>query len=199
MSLTRRERGAEERRDGLLEVVDVGHERVDHDDELRARLDGDVEVRRRDDAAVDELAVLDVDGLVDHRQRGRRADRLWRSARRPSPRRRSTMRSHVSRSVAARYSSGSSSAEVVGAVGVREHRAHVLLDPRAGVEARRQRLGEAEHDVHHARPRPSGPRACGRRWRSLSGSARRCGELGGVRAQQRCRGRCRGTASGPAG
>ena len=65
-----------------------GHERVDDDHELRARLDGDVDVRRRDDAAVDQLAVLDLDGLVDHRQRGRGAHGASRSARRPSPRRR---------------------------------------------------------------------------------------------------------------
>ena len=68
----------------LGEVVDVRHERVDHDDELRARLDGDVEVGRRDDAAVDQLAVADPDGRVDHRQRGRRAHGRSRSARRPS-------------------------------------------------------------------------------------------------------------------
>jgi hypothetical protein len=49
--------------DRLREVVDVGHERVDDDDELRARLDGDVEVGGRDDAAVDELAILDLTGL----------------------------------------------------------------------------------------------------------------------------------------
>jgi hypothetical protein len=44
-------------------------------------------------------------------------------------------------------------AEVVGAIGVAEHRAHVLLDARAGVHPARQRLGEAEHDVHR-RDRP---------------------------------------------
>src|SRR3712207_8435264 len=46
-------------------------ERVDHHDEARARLDGDVEVRGRDDPAVHELAVLDAVRLVDHRQGGR--------------------------------------------------------------------------------------------------------------------------------
>src|SRR3954452_18865937 len=66
-------RAREERADALGEVVDEGHQRVDDDDELRARLDGDVEVRGRHDPAVDELAVADLDRLVDHRQRRRGA------------------------------------------------------------------------------------------------------------------------------
>ena len=53
-----------------------GHQRVDDDDELGARLDRDVEVGGGDDPAVDQLAVLDLDRLVDHRQRARGADRL---------------------------------------------------------------------------------------------------------------------------
>ena len=52
-----------------LEVVDEGHDRVDHHDELGPRLDRDVEVGGRDDPAVDQLAILDPHGRVDHRQR----------------------------------------------------------------------------------------------------------------------------------
>ena len=73
MSETRRTRVPNSVGICLREVVDERHQRVDHDDELRARLDRDVEVGGRDDAAVDQLAVLDLGGLVDHRQRGRGA------------------------------------------------------------------------------------------------------------------------------
>src|SRR2546423_5116508 len=69
-------RAREDAPDPLGEVVDIGHQRVDDHDELRARLDGQVEVRRRHDPAVDELAVADLDRLVDHRQRGRGAHGL---------------------------------------------------------------------------------------------------------------------------
>ena len=79
---------AEHGGDHLLEVVHVGHQRVDHDHELGAPLHRDVHVGGRADAAVDQLAALDLDRLVDHRQRGRRRPRRARSARRPSPRRR---------------------------------------------------------------------------------------------------------------
>ena len=67
---------AEDGRDRLLEVVDVGHQRVDDDDELGALLDRDVDVGGRADAAVDQLAPLEVDRLVDDRQAGRALDRL---------------------------------------------------------------------------------------------------------------------------
>src|SRR5205814_6091418 len=56
-----------------LEVVYAGDEGVDDHDELGSRLDGDVDVRGGDDPAVHQLAVLDLDRLVDHRQRGRGA------------------------------------------------------------------------------------------------------------------------------
>ena len=78
-----------------------GHERVDHDDELRARLDRDVEVGGRDDAAVDQLAVVDLDRRVDHRQRveARTAVEIGTSSQPSAP---NTIRSQVSRSVAVR-------------------------------------------------------------------------------------------------
>src|SRR5439155_14980935 len=60
--------GAGDRGDLLGEVVDVGDERVDHHHELRARLDGDVDVGGGDDPAVHQLAVVDLDRLVDHGQ-----------------------------------------------------------------------------------------------------------------------------------
>src|SRR6185295_197606 len=63
-------------RDRLLEVVDVGHQRVDDDDELGALLDRDVDVGGRADAAVDQLAPFQVDRLVDDRQGSRALNRL---------------------------------------------------------------------------------------------------------------------------
>ena len=130
----------------LREVVDERDERVDHDDELRARLDRDVDVGGRDHAAVDQLAVLDDRGLVDHRQRGRGAhgggDRDVVPA------------LGAEHDPLARVEVGGGEvelvlqqAEVVGAVGVGEHGADVLLDPRAGVEAGRQRVGERDREV----------------------------------------------------
>ena len=68
--------GAEDRSGSRLrEVVDEGDERVDDDDELGAVLDRDVDVGGRADAAVDHLAALHLDRLVDDRQRGRGGDR----------------------------------------------------------------------------------------------------------------------------
>ena len=52
----------------LAEVVDVRDERVYDDDELGASLDCDIEVRGRDDAAVDQVAPLDFNRAVDHWQ-----------------------------------------------------------------------------------------------------------------------------------
>ena len=49
-------------------LVDEGNDRVDHDHQVRARLDGNVEVGGGDDAAVDQLAIADLDGRVDHGQ-----------------------------------------------------------------------------------------------------------------------------------
>jgi hypothetical protein len=58
---------------GAREVVDERHDRVDHDDQLRAGLDRDVEVGRGDDPAVDQFAVLHAHRRVDHRQGAGRA------------------------------------------------------------------------------------------------------------------------------
>ena len=119
-------------------------------DELRARLDRDVDVGRRDDAAVDELAVVDLDGLVDHRQRGRGARRRARSARRPSRRRRRrSARRCRGRSPRGRARCSSARKSSVRS-GSESTVAHVALDARAGVEAGRQVLGEPERDVHRA-------------------------------------------------
>ena len=59
---------AGDRGNALAEVVDVGDDRVDDDDELRSVLDRDVDVGGRPDAPVDELAAVDPHGVVDHRQ-----------------------------------------------------------------------------------------------------------------------------------
>ena len=59
--------GAGDGWDPLAEVVRVGHQRVDDDDELRTVLDRDIDVRGRPDATVDELAAVDLDRRVDHR------------------------------------------------------------------------------------------------------------------------------------
>jgi hypothetical protein len=59
--------GAGDRRDPLPEVVRVGHQRVDDDDELGAVLHRDVDVRGGADSAVDELAAVDLNRGVDHR------------------------------------------------------------------------------------------------------------------------------------
>ena len=67
---------AEDGRDRLLEVVDVGNQRVDDDDEFGALFDRDVDVGGRADSAVDHLPALEVDRLVDDRQAGRALDRL---------------------------------------------------------------------------------------------------------------------------
>ena len=93
--------GAGDRRDPLSEVVDVRDQGVDDDDELGAVLDGDVDVRGRADAAVDELAAVDLDRLVEHGRAPEAATavEIGTSAHSPSP---STTRSVVSRSVAVR-------------------------------------------------------------------------------------------------
>ena len=63
----------------------------------------------------------------------------------------------MSRSVAARYSSHDELAEVVRAVGVREHLADVLLDPRAGVEPGGQQVGERHREVDRRQRRQRPP------------------------------------------
>ena len=123
-----------------------GHQRVDHDDELRAGLDRDVEVRRREDAAVDQLAVLDLDRLVEHRQRARGADGLGDrdvvpvlGAEHDPLAGVEIGRREIQLVV--------EQPEVVGAVRVGQDRPDVALDPLARVQPRGQRLGQADHDV----------------------------------------------------
>ena len=96
-----------------------------------------------------------------------------------------TIRSHVSRSVAARYSSFSSRAEVVGAVGVGEDAADVVLDARARVDARGQRLGQAQHDVHGRQLVELPAELAQRAGRAGAAATALGGELAEVGAQQR--------------
>ena len=130
----------------LGEVVDERHDRVDHDHQLGARLDGDVEVGRRDHAAVDQLAIADPDRRVDHRQRTRCAH--------------GSRDRHVVGAVDAEHDAlarvevgrrevelAGELAEVVGAPRLAQHVVHVALDPLARVGARGQPLGEAEQHV----------------------------------------------------
>ena len=137
---------AGERGDPLLEVVDVGDQRVDHDDELGPGLDRDVEVGGRHDAAVDQLAVLDLDRLVDHRQRAGGADRLGDRDVVPAlgPEHDPLARVEVG---GGQVELVGQQAEVVGAVRVGEDRPHVALDPLARVEPRGQRLGQPDDEV----------------------------------------------------
>ncbi len=140
---------AQQRRYLLREVVHVGHQRVHDDDELGAGLDRDVEVRGRDDAAVDQLAALDLDGLVDHRQRRRGAhgerDRDVVPA--LGAEHEALARVEVGRG---QVELGLEQPEVVGTVGIGEHRAHVVLEARAGVQAGGQRLGQGDREVDGA-------------------------------------------------
>src|SRR4051794_7862669 len=140
-------RAREDAPHALGEVVDVGDERVDDDDELRPRLHGHVEVGRRDDAPVHELAVADLHRLVDHRQRRRRAHGLRDRDVVPAA---GAEHDALARVEVGRreVELGLEQAEVVGAVGVGEHLAHVALDAGARVHTARERLGEPERDVH---------------------------------------------------
>ena len=138
--------GAGDRRDPLAEVVRVGHQRVDDDDELGAVLDRDVDVRGRADAAVDELAAVDLDRRVDHRQRAGGRDR--------------GRDRHVGPIALAEHDAlgrvevgrgqvqlALEQPEVVASIGVREHLGDVALDPAPGVDARRQAAGQAGDHV----------------------------------------------------
>ncbi len=133
--------------DHLGEVVDVRHQRVDHDDELGARLDGDVQVGGGHDPAVDELAAVDLHRVVDHRQGAGGAHGGGDGHVVPA------LGAEDDALTGVQVGGGEvelalEHPEVVGAVGVREDRAHVLLHPAAGVEALGQGLRQAEHDVH---------------------------------------------------
>src|SRR6185295_2119804 len=137
---------AEDRGHRLLEVVDEGDQRVYDDDELRAFFDGDVDVGGRADAAVDQLPPLELDRLVDDRQRGRALDGLGDR--------------HVGPGVLAEDDPLAGvevgrrqvellveDAEVVGAAAFGENLLDVVGDAGAGVEPRGQVLGEADADV----------------------------------------------------
>ena len=148
---------AEQRRDLLREVVHVRHERVDDDDELRAGLDRDVEVRGGDDPAVDELAVAAPGPARRPSAAPPRRARPRRSGCRPSPRR----RARSARTCPGRSPRGRARAEqpeVVGAARVGEHGAHVLLDARSPSRARTAARRRA--------------RCRGRRWRTSRGCGR---------------------------
>ena len=171
--------GAEQRRDLLREVVDVRDQRVDDHDQLRARLDRDVEVRGRDDAAVDQLAVLEPRGLEDHRERGGGAD--GGGDRHVVPARAPEHDPLAGVEVGGRQVQlAAELAEVVRAVGVGEHGAHVLLDARAGVQARGEQVGERDDQIDRRQrraasaPRPAARRAGGtaaaRPWPRTRGS-----------------------------
>ena len=168
----------------VLKSLTYGHERVDDDDELRAVGDGDVEVRRRDDAAVDELAVAHRDRRVDHRQRGRRAhggrdrDVVPALGAEDDP----LAGVEVGRGD---VQLGLDGAKVVAARRVaREHLVQVALDAGAGVRARGQPLGEPEHEVHRrdlAEMAGDAAQQLGRAQRQREGAAR---EAADVRPQE---------------
>ena len=146
---------ARDRRDVLLEVVDVGDERVDDDHELRPALDRDVDVGGREDAAVDELAAGDLDRLVDPGQRARGGDRLRDRDLGPL----ALAEDHALGRVEVggdQVELALEQAEVVGAVGVGEHLLDVALDPAAGVEARSAARSRARSRGRPPRPRRRG-------------------------------------------
>ena len=159
----------------------------------------DVEVRRRHQSAVDQLALADRDRRVDHRQRPRRAhgrgDRhVAILALAPN-----TTRSHVSRSVAVRYSSRAQLAEVVAAAGLAEHAAQVGLDARARVGAGGQALGEARAARPSATPaRAGGPPAAPSPARATA-AARPCARARPGSGAAGRRGRRPRTATAPGG
>src|SRR4029077_14556425 len=137
---------AEHRLDRLLEIVDVGDDRVDDDGELGPPLDGDVDVGGRADPAVDHLAAFQLDRLVDDRASGRALDRLRDR--------------HLGPLLLAeddplgRGEVGGGDVELAVqeagvdvTAGVRQHAFHVVVDPRPRVEAGGKRLGEAAPEV----------------------------------------------------
>ena len=96
-----------------------------------------------------------------------------------------TIRSQVSRSVAGMYSSGPTVRKSSLRAGVaREHLVQVLLDAGAGVRARREPLGEPEHEVHRrdlAQMAGDAAQQLRRAQRQREGAAR---EAADVRAQE---------------
>ena len=134
--------GAGDGRDALPEVVRVGHQRVDDDDELGAVLDRDIDIGGRADAAVDELAAVDLDRRVDHRQRARGGHRGRDRDVGPI-----ALAEHHSLGGIevgrGQVQLGIDQPEVVASIGVREHLGDVILEPTPGVDAGRQSAGQA--------------------------------------------------------
>ena len=167
----------------LVKSLTYGTSGIDDDDELRPGFDGDVEVRGRDDAAVDELAVSHAVGGVDHRQRGRGAD--GGADRDVVP----ALGAEHDPLAGVEVGGGQvelvlEQAEVVGAAVLRQRLAHVVLDALAGVDAGRERVTQRKNEIDG--------RERGERARDVAGDADRVqrqlqglqGELGLVQAQQ---------------
>ena len=188
---------AEDRRDPLLEVVDVGNQRVHDDDELRSALDGEVDVRRGADAAVDELASLDLDRPVDHREGSRCRDRL--GDRHVVPAARAEHDPFAGVEVGrGQVELVLEQPEVVRPVGVLQDLPDVLLDAGARVHARGQRLGQPRDDVHHRHLAPARGDASAQGPPGAAETAiARVSEVRVVRLQKRARGSPHGMASGP--
>ena len=115
---------------------------------LAPALHRDVHVRGRADAAVDQLAALHLDRLVDHRQRGGGRGRLRDRHVVPVARR----RARSARRCRGRSRSGRARSRACGSRwcgrGRRAPRAGSARCPRRRVDARRQPLGQPEDEVH---------------------------------------------------
>ena len=147
-------------------------------------LDREVDVGGRADAAVDQVAALDLDRLVDHRQGGRGGD---------GPRDR-----HVVPVGAAEHDPLAGvevgggqqqlvlqQAEVVGAVRVAQDRLQVVLDRRAVVHAGRQPLRQPHREVDHRRVAQVGDEVAGEAEQPQRHQGGALGELEQVGAHQR--------------
>ena len=147
-------------------------------------LDRDVDVGGRADAAVDQLAAPYVDGPVDHRQGRGGGDRL--RDRHVVPVRRAEHDPLAGVQVGrGEVELRLQQAEIVSAIALAEDLADVLLDPGPGVDAGRQALRQAGHDVHHgdlAPPARETPREADQPQRHQH---RPRGEVGVVGPQQR--------------
>ena len=175
---------AQQRRDLGLEVVDVGHERVDHHDELGPGLHRDVDVGGRDDPPVDELSVAHLDRRVDHRQCGRGAHRLGdrdvvpRLDAEDDPLTCVEVRRRDEELVLER-------AEVIGAVVIAEDLAQVALDAGARVHARRKAFRRPDDHIHGRDLAELAGEVAGQAGDPQRHDRRALGEVDDVRAQQR--------------
>ena len=114
---------------------------------LAPLLDRDVDVGGRADPAVDQLAALELDRLVDDRQRRRALDRLRDRHVRPALLAEDDALGGVE--VGRRdVELAVDQAEVVGAAAFGQHPFDVVADARSRVEAGRQRLGQRDAEVH---------------------------------------------------